>query len=424
MKYKLSVFNYFFDLGNEETGIYNSLSNSVAGLSSESLQKLKNFSDRKENLEPEFERLLISNGFLVPYFLNEYDIINKKRVRSILNNDVSFYRIVTTTNCNARCFYCYEGTSGHEYMNLKTAEQTANFILDHIEDRRCVVQWFGGEPLMNTKVVDYISERLRNELGDNRVRFVLFTNASLANSNVVEKMKDRWNLYLIQITLDGNSDEYERRKNYVSIEKPFDLVIGNIKNILHAGIKVSLRLNYDKNNYRDLCELIKYLREENFNTAKNFSIYAYPIFSSSQGFTSEATDWEEWFEIQKSLVDNNFLSPLEAFSLMTRRNQCYACATKSFVVMPNGKLLKCTMAMKDVSAQVGDIWNGVTDYSVMDKWCDTSLSEACSHCCFLPICQAGCRAGILGYTSDLCLPQKNFIDNVLRERIKYLRCKK
>ena len=421
MKYKLSTFNYFFDLDNENVGIYNSLSNSVAGLTAENFQKLKNFSEGKETLDSQTESSLASNGFLVPYFLNEYDIVNKKRVRSILNNDVSFYRIVTTMDCNARCFYCYEGASCHEYMNEKTAEQTANFILDHIEDRRCVVQWFGGEPLMNTRVIDYISERLRRELGDERVRFVLFTNASLATPRIVKKMKDNWNLYLMQITMDGSADEYKRRKNYVSLENPFEVVIANIKNILQTNINVSLRLNYDKNNCHSLCELIKYLREENFNAAKNFSIYSYPIFSSSQGFQTEFTGWEEWLEIQKALVENEFLSPLEAFSLMTRRNQCYACSTKSFVVMPDGKLLKCSLAMKDPSAKVGDIWNGVTEYDVMDKWCDTSLTKRCASCCFLPICQAGCRAGILNYTSDLCLPQKNFIDNVLRERIKYLR---
>ena len=419
MKYKPSVFNYYFDLDNDGIGIFNTLSNSIAELTPENYRNMKNFDENK--FEADVKNALVSNGFLVPYILNEYDAINKKRVDSILNDKFSFYRILTTLDCNARCFYCYEGASSHEYMDLKTAEQTADFIIDHVENRRCTIQWFGGEPLMNTKVIDLISEKLRNKLTDDKIRFVMITNASLASPRIIEKMKNEWNLYLLQITLDGDSSEYERRKNYVSLEKPFELVINNIKNILQAGLKVSLRLNYDKNNYRSVCNLIKYLREQNFNGMSNFTIYSYPIFSSSQGFQSENTGWEEWFEIQKVLVENEFLSPLEAFSLRERRTQCYACSTKSLVVLPNGKLIKCTMAMKDSYAQVGDILNGIVNHDVMDKWCDTSLTKACSRCCFLPMCQGGCRAGILNYTSDLCIHQKNFVGNVLRERIKHLR---
>ena len=88
--------------------------------------------------------------------------------------------------------------------------------------------------------------------------------------------------------------------------------------------------------------------------------------------------------------------------------------------MPNGELFKCTLAMRNSSEKVGDIWNGIIRQDVIDKWCDTSLTERCSVCCFLPICQGGCRAGFLDYTSDLCFPQKSFVDDVLRERIKYL----
>ena len=129
---------------------------------------------------------------------------------------------------------------------------------------------------------------------------------------------------------------------------------------------------------------------------------------------------DEWFAIQTALMENEFLSPVEAFSLRTRRVQCYACSSKSFVVMPDGELFKCTLSMKNASERVGNIWNGITNYDVMNKWCNTSTAERCTSCCFLPICQGGCRAGFLDYTSDLCFPQKNFVDAVLRERVKYL----
>lgn len=306
------------------------------------------------------------------------------------------------------------------YMNLYTAEQTVNFIADHIENRKCLIQWFGGEPLMNIPVIDFISDKLGSILGNDRVRFVMMTNASLAAPEVVCKMKQRWNLSIVQITLDGTRDEYERRKNYLSIKRSFDVVIGNIKSILQTGIKVSIRLNYDKKNCSALCELIQYLREQNFHRMNNLSVYSYPIFCTGENQRDNSPGWEELNAIRKSLVENGFVLPLEAYSLNKRKNQCYGCSAKSFAILPDGSLFKCTTAMKYPYAQVGSIWKGITRYDVIDKWCSVALDSSCSQCCFLPVCQGGCRAGFLHYISDKCMPQKKFADCILRERVKYL----
>ena len=423
MKYKPSVFNYYFDFDDKRVGIFNTFSGAITGLTKQNFQKFKNFLEDKESLEPEIESKLSENCFIVPYVLDEYAAFNAKRIINLLNTNASFYRIVTTMDCNARCFYCYEGKSCHEYMDIKTAEQLTKFIIDHIENRKCFIEWFGGEPLMNTEVIDYISRELRDKLGDGRVNFAMITNASLADANIIEKMKNQWNLSDIQITLDGFSDEYNKRKNYISIQNPFELVINNIDNMLQADIKINIRLNYDKNNYLDLCKLIKYLGDKNFNSFKNLRIYAYPIFNVGQAFAAETGGWDEWIAIQTALIENKFAEPVEAFSLLTRKAQCYACSAKSFAVLPNGTLVKCTQAMKDKDAEVGDIWNGVINHDSMEQWCCTSLDKRCVRCCFLPICNGGCRAGIFGYTSDICLAQKNFIDKVLIERIKYMRAK-
>ncbi|MBQ9419825.1 MAG: hypothetical protein IJU31_05540 [Synergistaceae bacterium] len=112
------------------------MSGAVIGLNHKNFQKFKNFTEGSEALEPEVERSLLSNGFIVPYVVNEYDVINTKRIINMLNTDISFHRIVTTMDCNARCVYCYEGHKSHEYMNLETAEQTANFIIDRNTQRR------------------------------------------------------------------------------------------------------------------------------------------------------------------------------------------------------------------------------------------------------------------------------------------------
>ncbi|MBR0075684.1 MAG: hypothetical protein IJP96_08030, partial [Synergistaceae bacterium] len=65
MKYKPSVFNYYFDLDNDGIGIFNTLTNSIAELTPENYRNMKNFDENK--FEADVKNALVSNGFLVPY---------------------------------------------------------------------------------------------------------------------------------------------------------------------------------------------------------------------------------------------------------------------------------------------------------------------------------------------------------------------
>lgn len=141
----------------------------------------------------------------------------------------------------------------------------------------------------------------------------------------------------------------------------------------------------------------------------------------SQNVKSDLLAKKEWFYVQQVLIKAGFLKPLEAYSLTIRNSQCFACSANSFVIMPNGRLYKCAVATKDKSACIGSIDEGIINYSVFERWCDPSLREECASCVFLPLCQGGCRAGVLGYMSEQCFTQKEFAADVLRERLKCLK---
>ena len=100
MQYKLSHYNYYFNIGKDEVGIFNTFSGAVVGLTPSELDDLK---QEKGDLEP-----FVRNGIIVPFFKNELDELYANRVNRIISNDKPTYRIFTTTDCNARCFYCYE----------------------------------------------------------------------------------------------------------------------------------------------------------------------------------------------------------------------------------------------------------------------------------------------------------------------------
>lgn len=420
MNLKPSIYNYYFDIDDNEIGIFNSLSKALVALErNEYSSLLHDISALPADIIAKLEK----SNILVPSTVNEHESVNILRTNGILNASESVYRIFSTTDCNARCFYCYEKDIVHSYMSNTTADDIAQFIIEHVGNRSCLIQWFGGEPLMNTEAIDIVTSKLRAALGDRRVRFMMITNGSLVSEEIIRKMIDFWKISRVQISLDGAHEEYVHRKNYVSIEDPFTVILENIRLLLEKKIFVSLRINYDMKNYKSIIELLDILAQ-NFKHFQNLHVYAYHIFTTEPTETADPLFKEEWFAMQRALIESGFLRPLDAYSLSIRKKQCFACSSNSFVIMPDGSLYKCALATKDTAACVGNIKTGITNYPVFERWCNTSLREECTECPFLPLCQGGCRAGDLGYISEHCFAQKEFAADVLRERIKYLNIQK
>ena len=118
------------------------------------------------------------------------------------------YVIFTTNNCNARCSYCYEKNDIEKPiergMTIKTAEKVIQFILNTKKEGSIELEWFGGEPLLNHRIIDYITQRLKEELKDIEKPFssLIITTGLLLNENTVNKLEKGWNVKFIQITLD------------------------------------------------------------------------------------------------------------------------------------------------------------------------------------------------------------------------------
>ena len=164
-------------------------------------------------------------------------------------------------------------------MTLETAEKLVQFLNKKRSNNNPVhIQWFGGEPLLNKGVIDYIIDRLI-ELNISYVCGIT-TNGFLLNEDVVNSFK-RWNLTTMQITLDGLNDEYNSIKNYIYSDiDAFMIVVNNIHNVLEkTETIVTLRFNVSNDNIFSMYDTIEYLKEE-FKEHYNKKIFFYvsPLF--------------------------------------------------------------------------------------------------------------------------------------------------
>lgn len=229
---------------------------------------------------PEEVDALFEMVFLVSDDADELKFLESLRVKTLASNDdsPSYYIICPTTGCNARCYYCFEKGAVQKRMNLETAQSVAEYIYKNHDPEHLVIQWFGGEPLLEPETISYIVEYLR-------VKGVSFdskiiTNGYLLNDDIVSRAVGSWNVKIIQITIDDLHEEYNRIKDYVYLDaNPFDVVMDNIQRCLQAQINIRIRINFNPLEYQKAVITVDYLKER-FGNDPNFFVYLAPIDST------------------------------------------------------------------------------------------------------------------------------------------------
>jgi len=351
-------------------------------------QEFSDFNSSTINTTTPSNQELIRKWFLLPTDFDEYKFSDQ--IVSFSRNlqkesPVIGFNILTTTACNARCFYCYEAGAKKTTMTKETADQVVRFIKKNSQGKKVKLTWFGGEPLCNFKIIDYISSALKND----NVDFIskMTSNAFLFDKELCMRAKSLWNLTRIQITLDGPEKTYNRVKNYVSdCESPFKRVIRNIDMLSSNHIRVIIRLNMDNYNYYDLIELIDFLSERYRDNPYVFA-YAHLIFEN-MGFektvhTTEEriTLGEKYRYIRKLLREKGLTDSHSHISNHITTYRCMADNPSSVQILPDGHLTRCEHEVD--SNFVGDVFSTY----ISKPWTDyPKRLEKCTKCAYYSDC--------------------------------------
>ena len=293
---------------------------------------------------------------------------------------VQTYTILPTTFCNARCFYCYELNYHFTSMNRETVDQVISFIKRTHGPEEIHLNWFGGEPLLGKETISYITDALMEE--DIPFRSGMVTNGSLFNEDVISEAINKWNLKKVQITLDGDEDEYNKRKNYFdSSVSPFAIVIRSIRSLLDAGINVSIRLNVDDANIESMKKLAERLSKE-FENKSNIKFYANPLYSMQEG--EQCIDiWNKALQIEKVFKSYGFQTPDQRGLSGFKTYFCMADNPAHVVINADGSVYTCEHCPKGNRLCSLD---ETPDKDTKKTVNVSDIQEKCRHCAFLPEC--------------------------------------
>lgn len=358
---------------------------------------LLNEQEREHMLDNAYLR---DHWFVVPMGFDDRKFVRQVRQMHQLvapkPSAINGFTIFTTMDCNARCFYCYELGRARTPMSQETALKVASYIAGNYQklfaknpNASVKITWFGGEPLYNASVIDTIC----NELHGQGVRFSsrMISNAYLFDTQTARKAASQWNLKLVQITLDGTEQVYNKAKAFIYKEgSAFQRVIDNIEGILDAGIKVQVRMNIDMHNADNLLELVDYLAER-FAGREGLTCYSHPLFEVAGERAHTRTDerramvYQRQLELQERIRERG-LGGKPRLSRSVKVNQCMADSGHSVTILPTGHIGLCEHYSES------DYISHVDNPSAVDRDMVRSFREThddldiCADCAYYPQC--------------------------------------
>lgn len=335
---------------------------------------------------------LVSRRFLVPAEADDMVLADQVRdiARRLKREDGSLteYLVFTTTACNARCFYCFEAGIKKATMSEKTARAAGKYIAEHCGGKPVRLVWFGGEPLVNVKAIDTISDVLRQRGVEFSSR--MDSNGYLFDEALAQRAKDDWRLDEVQITLDGTEEIYNQRKAFVNPEgSPFQRVLRNIGMLLDADVPVHVRLNMDDDNEQDLYVLVNELAER-FGEKSGFGI-ALRVIIENKGsqphiYTEEARNsLAEKARAMWAYLDRKGVAVRRSLNDGVVLYSCWSDKTYAATITPDGRLGRCESHID--RALWGSVFSDKRNEQVLCQWRERRpAKEICRTCELYPRC--------------------------------------
>ena len=408
---KYSIYNSILPLTKISSMIYNAASDKFIVFKKEFEPLLKQNPEDIQNKASEFYAKLKDGGFVVDDNTDEVADMIALGLK-LCDNESSYSLIINpTTNCNFRCWYCYENHSPHAKMDADTVDKVKKMIsriandekINHIE-----FSFFGGEPLLYYRdTVEPIIDAIRNEHEKNH-KFtynIHFTsNGYLINDYIIQHLIKERVQTTFQITLDGGRDQHNKVRYSTSGKGSYDRIVNNIKKLLSEKINVSLRINYTMDNIasvESILDDLKDISEEdaaflNVDFQKVWQDTAIKYDDDTLGRTLDA------FRKRFKQVSSHY-NHTDAF-----RYPCYADMRNESVINYNGDVYKCTARDFTPENRLGELSHDGTitwdnpDF-VENRVCQKFSKEVCNRCRIFPICGGGCAQNALENKDSRCM---------------------
>ena len=184
------------------------------------------------------------------------DTYEKLATEEKLSSPIKAICLNIAHDCNLACKYCFAskgdfGCGKKELMPLETAKRAVDFLIEKSgKIKNLEMDFFGGEPLMNWKVVTETVKYARSleKKYNKNFRFTLTTNGILLDDEKIDFINKE--IYDVVLSLDGKKETNDRFRVTRSGNGSYDLIVPKFKKLVSErnGKKYYVRGTYTKEN--------------------------------------------------------------------------------------------------------------------------------------------------------------------------------
>ena len=418
----ISRFTHSYDLG-DAVALYHSLRMKPVYLSKRALGSLQawlasSFCDKIENAPEEINAEVqeLTKYKILTQTEDEDDRVLRFVKSKIPAPAINVCYMIMSEQCNLACKYCFLGNNDCEKrsnfllenMSIETAEKAINFFIRQIkesgldtEENNPVLIFYGGEPLMNFKVLEYIAGRI-NELRSEEkcirnIEMSMVTNGLLLDEARISKLHELG--VAIAISIDGFTEDANNMRIDVSGKPVFSRILDKLDLCKKMGVEVSLSVTLSEETIKNTKDILKLVdtygvKAFGFNIMMSSDTFIVP-----QSYNEAAAQFiiDEFIELRdRGIYEDRMMRKLKSFSkAQVYFSDCAATAGGQIVIAPNGQVGICHGCLHDKKYFVAHI-NDDDFVAVKDKnfieWSQlTPLNhEECLDCPALGICGGGC----------------------------------
>lgn len=390
---KESIFNYYITINNKKY-LFNTNNCGLLELPE------TDFTDEEKEY-------LVEHGFYVKDEEDEIQKLENEINDNIRQKDNTLELTIALTNqCNFRCAYCYQDKN-HKVMT----EQTAGYIIQKIKEllstreyEELLIQYFGGEPLLNVPILKQLDKNIKLIAQKENVKYhtYLTTNGAMLNDELLSTV----GFENIQLTFDGKENTHNRLR--ISDNFHFrDEIILLQKIIENTNARVILRMNACAQNKSEILDFYQFILKTFGHERIDINLNRMIKYHEDDDFEmmTEQEYAELFYELQMLVgkITGKLQLPI------ARKTPCKFTCGIAYSISPDGCCNLCSGSSKDGTILFKDI--DITEYNLI------KFREECKRCVCLPLCLGGCEVQY-ELSAGCCTYEKFCLDSILRSYIE------
>ncbi len=421
-KYKLNGFNIVLDVNSGGVHIVDELTY-----------------DLLDNVEPPFEEKCpqkvvekLSKVYSVEEIESCYDEIVELYNEKILFSEDDYekyakYSVASPVkamclniahDCQLRCKYCFASTGdfgqGRKLMTYETGKNAIDFLLENSGDRKNLeLDFFGGEPLMNFKVVKQIVEYARSREAEynKKFRFTITTNGLLLDDEKIEFInKEMSNVVL---SIDGRKEVNDYFRVLPNGQGCYDMILPKYQKLVAGrGDKEYYVRGTFTNKNTDFANDVFALYEAGFD-----QISIEPVVGEGDEYALTEKDlsvvFKEYENLANRILENeknggkfnffHFMIDLDQGPCAIKRLRGCGCGNDYVAITPDGDIYPCHQFVGMEEYKMGNIDKGTFNQEMKADFanCHVYSKPECRKCWAKFYCSGGCNANNYQYMGDV-----------------------